>query len=161
MIKLNQIAFGYGTTPILKNISFEIKKGEFVAIIGENGAGKSTLSKMFNGLLKPDKGNVLIKGMDTRTTKTSELAKHIGFLFQNPDRQLCQNTIKEEIAFGLKMRGESEDLIKERVTEMLERFGFQGDMAPFMLSRGEKQRLALASLIALKPEILQIGRAHV
>lgn len=156
MIKFSDVSFGYaGGESILNNLSFEIKKGEFAAIIGENGAGKSTTSKMINGLLKPSSGSVTVMGMDTAETKTSRLAKHAGFLFQNPDRQLCQNTVHNELRFSLDLVSEKSDSEKEeRIEEVLEKFKLDGNSDPFKLSRGERQKAALASVLAAEPEIL-------
>lgn len=154
MINFKNVCFGYDKTETIKNISFNIEKGEFAAIVGENGAGKSTLSKLVNGLLKPDSGKVIINGMDTLTTKSSILAKHIGFLFQNPDRQICKNAVREEILFGLNLAFDDKKLIEERLKKTLKDFDFDAESNPFNLSRGERQRIALASLIAIEPEIL-------
>jgi energy-coupling factor transport system ATP-binding protein len=154
VIDLRNVCFGYDKTKIIKNISFNIVKGEFAAIVGENGAGKSTLSKLLNGLLKPDSGKVMINGMDTKTAKSSILAKHIGFLFQNPDRQICKNTVREEILFGLNLAYNDKKQIEERLIKTLKDFDFDAESNPFNLSRGERQRIALASLIAIEPEIL-------
>ena len=154
MIKFDKVCFGYDKAETIKKVSFHITKGEFVAIIGENGAGKSTLSKLFNGLLKPISGKVIVNGMDTNTTKSSMLAKHIGFLFQNPDRQICKNTIREEIMFGLSLVYEDKKLIEQRLTHIIKEFEFEEESNPFQLSRGERQRVALASLLAIEPEIL-------
>lgn len=154
MIELKDVSFTYQQENTLDNISFHIDKGEFVALIGSNGAGKSTLSKLLNGLLKPASGTVIINGMDTRKTKSSTLARHIGFLFQNPDRQICKNTVAEEIRFGLELVINDKALVQQRLDSTLQRFGFNPDSNPFQLSRGERQRLALASIIAAEPEIL-------
>lgn len=154
MIELKNVYFTYQQENTLDNISFHIDKGEFVALIGANGAGKSTLSKLLNGLLKPASGTVTINGMDTRKTKSSTLARHIGFLFQNPDRQICKNTVADEIRFGLELVINDKALVQQRLDSTLQRFGFNPDSNPFQLSRGERQRLALASIIAAEPEIL-------
>ena len=154
VISFEKVFFAYDKKATLRDISFSIKQGEFVAIVGTNGAGKSTMSRMVNGLLKPMEGCVTVKGMDTRKTKTSVLAKHVGFLFQNPDRQICQNTVKEEILFGLNCIYKDEALIQERLEKVLKLFELDEKKDPFSLSRGERQRVALASLIALEPEIL-------
>jgi len=155
MIKFNHVSFSYNAASSnIDDISFEIGKGEFVAIIGENGAGKSTISKLVDGLIKPGSGTVTVAGMNTAETKTSTLAKYIGFLFQNPDRQICQNTVGKEIRFGLELVGKDKKNIDARVDEMISEFGFNGEKDPFTLSRGERQRVALASLIALEPDIL-------
>lgn len=154
MINFSKVCFAYDKKNILDNISFSINSGEFVAIVGRNGAGKTTLMKLFNGLLKPTAGNVTISGLDTKSTKTSELAKHVGFLFQNPDRQICQNSVKAEITFGLKCVMTDKEEIEKRCTDTLNKFGLDGEKDPFSLSRGERQKVALASILALSPEIL-------
>jgi energy-coupling factor transport system ATP-binding protein len=92
--------------------------------------------------------------MDTKTTKTSTLAKHVGFLFQNPDRQICKNTVRAELSFGLELAGHGREDIADKVNRLIKDFGFDGEKDPFTLSRGERQRVALASLIALEPEIM-------
>jgi len=154
MIIFEHVHFSYGLEPVINDVSCQINSGDFVAVIGENGAGKSTLSKLCNGLLKPSQGRVTVDGQDTRTTRTSRLARSIGFLFQNPDRQLCQTTIRGEIMFGLECVLDDAGLRKKRCADTLEQFGFNGDADPFTLSRGDRQRVALASLLACRPEVL-------
>lgn len=154
MLEFKDVSFSYDTTANVQNLNVKVEKGDFVAIIGSNGAGKSTFSKLCNGLLTPTTGDVFVLNKNTRREKVSSLAKHIGFLFQNPDRQICCNTVKEEIAFSLRNNGFPEDEIKRRVKATLEEFGFDGKTEPFNLSRGQRQRLCLACLIALNPEIL-------
>lgn len=154
MLEFKDVSFSYDTTANVQNVNVKVEKGDFIAIIGSNGAGKSTFSKLCNGLLTPTTGDVFVLNKNTRREKVSSLAKHIGFLFQNPDRQICCNTVKEEIAFSLRNNGIPEDEIKRRVKATLEEFGFDGKTEPFNLSRGQRQRLCLACLIALNPEIL-------
>jgi len=154
MIAFENVSFQYDKLATLKNVSFALKKGEFVAIVGGNGAGKSTMIKMMNGLLKPTTGKVIVDGLDTAVTKTSVFARKVGFLFQNPDRQICKNTIREEIALGLKCLLKEEAQIERRCQAMLEQFGFDGGKDPFTMSRGERQKIALASVLALEPEVL-------
>ena len=154
IIEFKNVNFSYRNDANIRDISVEIKKGDFVAIIGSNGAGKSTFSKLCNGLLKPSSGDVLVEGNNTKKVKTSKLAKKIAFLFQNPDRQICCNTVREEIAFSLKNIGLSEEEVKERVEKTLQDFGFDPDAEPFSLSRGQRQRLCLACLIAVRSDIL-------
>jgi len=154
MIDLKNVCFTYQKESTVKDISFHIGKGEFVAIIGSNGAGKTTLSKLLNGILKPCSGTVSIMGMDTKKTKTSILARHIGFLFQNPDRQICKNTVADEIRFGLEQILKDKSLIQQRLDNVIAYFGFDPAANPFRLSRGERQKLALASVIAAEPEVL-------
>lgn len=154
MLEFKDVSFSYDTTANVQNLNVKVEKGDFIAIIGSNGAGKSTFSKLCNGLFTPTTGDVFVLNKNTRREKVSSLAKHIGFLFQNPDRQICCNTVKEEIAFSLRNNGIPEDEIKRRVKATLEEFGFDGKIEPFNLSRGQRQRLCLACLIALNPEIL-------
>lgn len=154
MIQFEQVSFSYGKQSIIKNVNFTINKGDFVAIIGANGAGKSTISKLMNGLLKPTLGTVTIAGYDTKRTRTSILVKHVGFLFQNPDRQICQNTVRDEIMFGIRLFSKEQDRSARRVDAIMKKFHLRADKSPFSLSRGERQKVALASLIAVEPEIL-------
>lgn len=154
MIKFSKVSFAYDKVNILENIDLTINKGEFIAIVGRNGAGKTTLMKLFNGLLKPTEGNVSILNLDTKTAKTSELAKHVGFLFQNPDRQICQNTVRDEILFGLKCVFKDKIEIEKRCQDTLNAFGLNAEKDPFSLSRGERQKVALASVLAISPEVL-------
>ena len=148
------VGFSYNETANVHDLNVKVHKGDFISIIGSNGAGKSTFSKLTNGLLKPSIGDVLVLGENTKKQKVSALAKHIGFLFQNPDRQICCATVREEIAFSLRNNGIAEDEIKSRVEKTLTEFNFDGDTEPFNMSRGQRQRLCLACLIALNPEIL-------
>lgn len=154
VLEFNNVSFSYNDTANVKNLNVKIRKGDFVSIIGSNGAGKSTFSKLANGLLKPTSGDVTVTGINTKKVKVSQLAKHIGFLFQNPDRQICSQSVGEEIAFSLRNNGISEQEIKERVQKTVTEFGFNMETEPFNLSRGQRQRLCLACLIALNPEIL-------
>jgi energy-coupling factor transport system ATP-binding protein len=158
MLRFEQVNFGYGTGRTITDVSFIILPGEFVALLGENGAGKSTLCRLGNGLLKPSSGTVWIQGQNTKTIKTSIAARSVGYLFQNPDRQLCQNTVREEILFGLEYAlGNRENLAveKERRCEaMLALFSLDGNRAPFGMSRGERQQVALASVLARNPPLL-------
>ena len=154
VLSFQNVSFSYNETANVKNLNVNIHKGDFTAIIGSNGAGKSTFSKLCNGLLKPSAGDVLVLDKNTKKEKVSNLAKHIGFLFQNPDRQICCGTVREEIAFSLRNNKVPEAEIKTRVENTIKEFGFNGDTEPFNMSRGQRQRLCLACLIALNPEIL-------
>ena len=157
MIIAEKVSYGYsGSIRTVSDLSFHIKKGEFAAIVGENGAGKTTTVKLIDGLIKPTSGKMTVCGLDTASSRVSERARHVGFLFQNPDRQICQNTVREEIAFGLRaVSGKKRsDEIDRRTSEMLELFGFTGDEEPFSLSRGQRQQVALASVLAVDPEVL-------
>lgn len=158
MIECDSVRFCYGKTKdaeLIHGISLSIEDGEFVALTGENGAGKSTFSKLLAGILKPSDGKICVNGIDTKKAKNSMLAKTIGFLFQNPDRQLCTYTVRDEIAFGQKaLKTGTEEEISKRTEKIIERFGFNPDEAPFSLSRGQRQRLALASIIAVEPKVM-------
>ena len=154
VLEFSHVGFSYNETANVRDLNVEVHRGDFISIIGSNGAGKSTFSKLTNGLLKPSVGDVLVVGKNTKQQKVSALAKHIGFLFQNPDRQICCATVREEIAFSLRNNGIAEEEIKARVEKTLNEFGFDGDTEPFNMSRGQRQRLCLACLIALNPEIL-------
>lgn len=158
MIECDSVRFGYGKTKdaeLIHRISLSIEDGEFVALTGENGAGKSTFSKLLAGILKPSDGKISVSGIDTKKAKNSVLAKTTGFLFQNPDRQLCTYTVRDEIAFGQKaLKTGTEEEISKRTEKIIERFGFNPDEAPFSLSRGQRQRLALASIIAVEPKVM-------
>ena len=142
------------TLPILKGVSFTIRDGEFVAFVGTNGAGKSTTMRLVNGLLKPDAGQVLVDGVPTTELRTSELARRVGFLFQNPDRQICCNTVREELLFGFKALGQAGPEADARVDAIIEEFGFDADDDPFLLNRGARQLLALASIVVLAPPVV-------
>jgi len=154
MIKFNDVSFTLNDSSIISNVSFQIQKGDFISIIGSNGAGKSTLLKLCNGLLKPTSGDVLVFDKNTKKEKTSSFAKHIGFLFQNPDRQICCNTIKEEISFSMEKINLPKEEIQKRTEETLRNSDFNPDEDPFNLSRGQRQRLCLSCLITLSPDIL-------
>ena len=157
MINLEHVSFAYPEQgPSVDDVSFRVEDGEFVAILGANGAGKTTTVRLIDGLIRPTAGKVEINGTDTAVSSVSERARKVGFLFQNPDRQICKNTVREEILFGLRtVRGdEGEEALQARCDEKLKDFGFSGDEEPFSLSRGQRQRVALASILAVEPEIL-------
>jgi len=154
VIEFQNASFNYAGEQAVRDVSFRLEKGEFAAVIGENGAGKTTVAKLCNGLLKPTAGTVCVNGMDTRTTRASRIARSVGILFQNPDMQICQNTIREEILFGLQYTMDDPAERARRCDEVLCEFGFDGGRNPFSTSRGERQRIALASLMACRPEVL-------
>lgn len=157
VIEVEKLWYVYPDGPAaLKNVSLVIGEGEFVAIMGRNASGKTTLVKHFNGLLKPTKGLVLVDGIDTRKTTIAELARRVGFVFQNPNDHLFADTVEEEISFTLKNLGLEDGKIKSRIDEVLERFRLDKyrRQYPRALSGGEKQRVALASVLAVHPKIL-------
>ncbi|MCX7773814.1 MAG: energy-coupling factor ABC transporter ATP-binding protein [Clostridia bacterium] len=158
MIAIKNLSYAYDKKAplILNNINLNIQQGEFVAIIGQNGAGKTTLLKQLNGLLKPNTGSVLINELNTATTKTSILAKHIGYLFQNPDHQIFCNTVYDEIKFGLVNIKCEPEKIEGKIKAIASLLGLENKLSknPFTLSRGERQRVALASVLVLETDIL-------
>ncbi|WP_165055787.1 MULTISPECIES: energy-coupling factor ABC transporter ATP-binding protein [unclassified Adlercreutzia] len=155
MIEFRNVSASYAEElPVLRDVSFTVPDGDFVAFVGTNGAGKSTTMRLVNGLLKPTSGEVLIDGASTRDLKTSELAAKVGFLFQNPDRQICCETVREELLFGFKVLGRADSEAEARVDAMIERFGFDADAEPFLLNRGTRQLLALASIIVMEPPVV-------
>ena len=155
MIEFKDVHVSYeASAPILKGVNFAIRDGEFVAFVGTNGAGKSTTMRLMNGLLKPDAGQVLIDGVPTSDLRTSELARRVGFLFQNPDSQICCNTVREELLFGFKALGLDGPDADSRVDAIVEEFAFDPDDDPFLLNRGARQLLALASIVVLAPPVV-------
>lgn len=148
-------AYSYGTGQAgIEGINLTVRAGEILAVVGQNGAGKTTFTKLLNGLIKPSAGVVRIAGLDTRTTPVSALASHAATLFQNPDRQLCRNTVVEEISFGLELQGAPADAARERALHVAATFGLPENASPFNLSRGQRQMVALASVVALEPELI-------
>ncbi len=142
----------------LSGVDLTIARGEYVAIVGRNGAGKTTLAKHLNRILDPTSGTVLVNGIDAATLKPWELARHIGYVFQNPDHQIFSATVAEEVGYGLKLAGLAQDEIESRTREVLGFVGLAAESGehPFSLGKGERQRIAVASILALKPEILVV-----
>lgn len=148
-------AYSYGTGQAgIEGINLTVRAGEILAVVGQNGAGKTTFTKLLSGLIKPSAGVVRIAGLDTRATPVSVLASHAATLFQNPDRQLCRNTVVEEISFGLELQGAPADAARERARQVATTFGLPENASPFNLSRGQRQMVALASVVALEPELI-------
>lgn len=155
MIEFKNVSASYdGELPILRDVGFRIPDGDFVAFVGTNGAGKSTTMRLVNGLLKPSSGQILIDGVPTTQLRTSQLAAKVGFLFQNPDRQICCKTVREELEFGFKAQGALDDEARARVDEVIEEFGFNANAEPYLLNRGTRQLLALASIIVMAPQTI-------
>ena len=155
MIEFRNVSASYEPIlPILKDVSFTIEDGDFVAFVGTNGAGKSTTMRLVNGLLKPIAGEVLIDGVPTTALATSELATRVGFLFQNPDSQICCSTVRDELLFGFRALGRDDAQSHARVDAIIETFGFDPDADPFLLNRGSRQLLALASIVVVEPPVV-------
>lgn len=155
VVSFRDVCFAYpGSGACVTDLSFDVYPGELVGVIGQNGAGKTTLTKLLNGLLRPSSGSIRVAGLDMRDTPTSTVAAHVSTLFQNPDRQICKDTVLEEVAFGLELTGTPADEARERARAVAERFGLPLDEAPFSLSRGQRQMVALASVVVMEPEVI-------
>lgn len=136
------------------DLSLTLYPGELVGIVGQNGAGKTTLTKLLTGLLKPASGSVRVTGLDTAAVPTSRIAREVATLFQNPDRQICKDTVLDEVAFGLELAGIDRTEALRRAQLVIDRFGLPADEAPFSLSRGQRQMVALASVVVVEPKIV-------
>lgn len=142
----------------LADVDVQIRAGEFVAVLGRNGAGKTTFARHLNGLLRPTTGSLRIAGTESAELTVGQLARHVGYVFQNPDHQIFANSVRDEVGYGLKNQGWEPDRIADRVEAVLERVGMAqfADRHPFTLGKGQRQRLAVASVLALEPEVLVI-----
>lgn len=149
-------------TLVLKDVSLEIPKGQFVALLGHNGSGKSTLARTFNAIILPEGGKVYVDGMDTGDERLLyEIRKKAGMVFQNPDNQLVATIVEEDIAFGPENLGLSSDEIRKRVDDALKTVGMYAYIhhAPHMLSGGQKQRIAIAGVLAMRPECIVLDES--
>lgn len=143
--------------PAIRDFTFNVKKGEFVAVLGHNGSGKSTVAKLSNSILIPNEGKVLVKGMDTADEDLSyEIRKTVGVVFQNPDNQIVASIVEEDVAFGPENLGLPREEIRKRVDESLKAVGMYEyrHHEPHKLSGGQKQRVAIAGIIAMRPECI-------
>ncbi len=154
MIELQNVCYTIGTAKLIQNISVSIEEGDFIAIIGENGAGKTTITKLIAGLLKPTGGCVLLNKKDTKKMGAKDIAQNVSYLFQNPDKQICQKTVREELLFGLETLRATPEEKEIRLKEILSIFHMDPEIAPFSLSRGQRQMLAFASVMIMKPPVL-------
>jgi energy-coupling factor transport system ATP-binding protein len=147
-------------TKALDNVSLEIKKGEFVGIIGHTGSGKSTLIQHMNGLIKPSGGKIIVNDFDitAEKVKMTDVRKKVGLVFQYPEYQLFEETVARDIAFGPENLGLDATTVEKRVKEAMELVGLDyetmKDKSPFELSGGQKRRVAIAGVLAMKPEVL-------
>jgi energy-coupling factor transport system ATP-binding protein len=162
MIKLEKVTYDYSISEVkvisaLQGIDLEFKEGEYVAIIGPNGSGKTTLARLLNGLLLPSSGEVLVDGLNSRVKKDLRLIRQkVGMVFQNPENQIITTSVEREIAFGLENLNLPSEEIRERVEWVLSAFHLweYKNSAPYSLSGGGKQRLAIASVLAMRPKYL-------
>ena len=156
VIKIENLTFSYERENILENLSLEIDKGEIISILGPNGAGKSTLAKLMCGFLRPDSGKIILAGKDSKDLSIKEIADKVGFILQNPNAMISKTMIFDEVAFGLRVRGVAEDVIKKKVHDALEICG----LYPFRnwpisaLSYGQRRRVTIASILVLDPEVI-------
>jgi len=168
MMCFEDVHFWYGekedprAVAALRGVSFVLREGEFVVLLGRNGSGKSTLAKHCNGLLVPRKGRVCVDGLDTRDESVLwEIRRRVGLVFQNPDNQLIATTVEEDVAFGPENLGLPPSEIRKRVDEALARVGMSEyrKREPHTLSGGQKQRVAIAGVLAMHPKYLVLDEA--
>jgi energy-coupling factor transport system ATP-binding protein len=155
-ILVEDVHFSYEGVPALRGVSLTIRTGEVLAIMGENGAGKTTLVKHFVGLLKPERGRVLVFGTDTRDASVAQLARRVGLVFQNPDHQLFAESVEGEVLFTLKNMGYPPDKARAICDSILKLFELDRyrDRSPYSLSIGERKRLAIAAVVSYNPDVL-------
>lgn len=154
IIRLEKISYGYRKSDFhIQELSLNFFCGETVVLTGHNGSGKTTLSKLMIGILKPEKGDVFIDKVNIKKSTLAQNAKKVGYLFQNPERQLFCSSVREEILFSLRQTGLKDDEADLKMEELLDKFNMGGikDSYPLKLSGGEKQRLALLTIFAMQP----------
>ena len=159
MIKVDNLWFRYSeeTDWALKGLNLEVKKGEFLCVLGSNGCGKSTLAKHFNSILVPEKGDVWVEDINTKDEeRLLDIRQKVGMVFQNPDNQIVATVVEEDVAFALENMGVPTEEIRRRIDEAMEAAGIikYKDRAPHNLSGGQKQRVAIAGIIAMRPDCI-------
>ena len=163
IVSIKNLCFDYTNeeteevTHVLKGVSLDINKGEFVAVLGHNGSGKSTLAKHLNVILVPTAGSVTVDGLDTSDEKNLfEIRRRVGMVFQNPDNQMVANIVEEDVAFAPENLGVPREEIRRRVDNALAAVNMSrfAKHAPHMLSGGQKQRIAIAGVLAMEPDII-------
>jgi len=157
VIQIRDLVYCYSAQiRALNGISLEIKRGEFVGLIGQNGSGKTTLVKHLIGLLTPTSGDVIVNGQDTRGLSIGSLARIVGYVFQNPDHQIFTSSVRQELSYGPTNLGIAPEEIEARVTRVATALGLVEhlDTDPYQLSRGERQRVAIGSILTMGPKIL-------
>ena len=164
LIEIQNVSYAYedAAAKALNNVSLTINDGEFVAVVGHNGSGKSTLAKHLNALLLPTEGKVLVDGMDTADeADTLSIRQRVGMVFQNPDNQLVTTIVEEDVAFGPENIGVPGNEIRTRVDRALAAVGMEkyAHSAPNMLAGGQRQRIAIAGMLAMQPKVLVLDEA--
>lgn len=165
LIEFKNVSFRYEEDRpwVLRDCSFEISKGESVAIIGHNGSGKSTIAKLMNGLLFPQEGEIRINGILLTEESIWDIRKDIGMVFQNPDNQFVGSTVQDDVAFGMENRGVERTVMRKRITASLKAVNMlEYRLAePHRLSGGQKQRAAIAGVLAIEPQMMILDEATV
>lgn len=166
MIELSGVSYSYPTspspTPAVRDLTFSIEDGQFVAVLGRNGSGKSTLARLLNGLIIPDAGRVTVDGIPTADVdRIWDVRRGLGMVFHNPDSQIVATTVEEDVAFGPENLGVPPDEMRGRIEQALEIVGLTGMelREPHLLSGGQKQRLAIAGVLAMEPRHLVLDEA--
>ena len=163
LIEFRNVSFRYDEDQpwVIKNLSFKIYENEFVAIIGHNGSGKSTVAKLVNGLLFPQEGEILISDVVVNEETIWDIRREIGMVFQNPDNQFVGATVQDDVAFGMENRGIPREEMMKRIEGTLEAVGMVDYRMtePHRLSGGQKQRVAIASVLAISPQVLILDEA--
>lgn len=159
IIECKNVKFSYSesSAPALNGVSFSVKRGEFVSVIGHNGSGKSTLARLINGLLEADEGKITVFGMDVAEGKNAiEIRKRVGIVFQNPDNQMVASIVEDDVAFGPENIGIEREEIGRRIDWALNAVGMEKyrTATPSRLSGGQKQRIAVAGVLAIRPDVL-------
>lgn len=166
ILSFDQVTFTYmpedeSVKPAVSDLSFSIKEGEWVALVGHNGSGKSTIAKLMNGLLFPQQGTVQAMGLDMSEESLWDIRSQMGMVFQNPDNQFVGATVQDDVAFALENNGIPHDEMVVRVRESLQQVKMEEylDHEPHHLSGGQKQRVAIAGALALRPRLLILDEA--
>ena len=165
MLRAQDVRFRYDPEqPVwaVDGVNMEVKKGEFVAVLGANGCGKSTLAKHFNAILLPEEGTVLVEDIDTRTEeKLYDIRQKVGMVFQNPDNQIVATVVEEDVAFAPENLGVPPAEIRTRIDEAMQMAGIyeKRKAAPHKLSGGQKQRVAIAGVLAMRPDCIVLDEA--
>lgn len=163
LVSVKNVTFGYEENlSVIKDLSLEIEEGKYIAVIGHNGSGKSTLAKLLNGLLKVDKGDIVVDGLSVlKKENLFEIRKKVGVVFQNPDNQLIASIVEDEIAFGVENIGLDREEMGKRIEFALSAVGMSEfrKSTPSRLSGGQKQRIAIAGVLALMPKVLVLDES--
>ena len=158
LVSVRGLSLRRGRTEVLHDIDLDVRRGEFVAVVGANGAGKTSLIQAIAGVVPPPRGTVHVDGLDVGRSDTRALASRIGFVFQNPEHQFIANTVYDELAHGLRLRRLPDAEVRERTEGLLERFGLtaKAQTHPFLLSGGQKRRLSVGTALVAGAPVLAL-----